>query len=263
MGAELRPLGTYFLPCFPERGEAHGVMGSQWGTEVFPTVLSPSPTPGRESGGGGTRRAGGALRALACIICFIAVVALVTTAIHHSLRTAAKLAQRLLEQRAEVPISPQSTKPSSPKSLFIPLSFIFFFPFFFLFMAALMSFHFHSGAMKATANYAKLQVREAPSRMCPHQRQLGCAAHRPLSDQAPLPSKRRGPFLAINGIPPEADGSAKLSPAAAGRHRLRREALWAPEPWGGKGGVEHRTGAVLRTDAGMFVLAEGAISSFF
>lgn len=133
-GAELRPLGTYFLPRFPERCEARSVMGSQWGAEVFPTVLSPSPTSGRESGGGGTGRAGGALRALACIICFIAVVALVTTAIHHSLRTAAKLAQRLLEQRAEVPISPQSTKPSSPKSLFVSLSFIFSLPFFFFFL---------------------------------------------------------------------------------------------------------------------------------
>lgn len=78
---------------------------------------------GRENGGGGTRRAGGALRALACIIFFIAVMVLVTTAIHHSLRTAPKLAQRLLEQCTEVPISPESSKPSSAKSPFIFLSF--------------------------------------------------------------------------------------------------------------------------------------------
>lgn len=91
-----------------------------------------------------------------------------------------KLAQRLLVQRAEVPISPESAKPSSAKSLFIFLSF-FFSPSPFLFTTTLMSFHFHSGTTKAVANYAKLQVREAQCQMSFCERWLACAAARKRS----------------------------------------------------------------------------------
>lgn len=69
--------------------------------------------------------------------------------------------------------------------------------------------------------------------------------------------------MAINRIAFEVDGSIKLAPAAAAHRRLRRETLWASELWGGKEGFEHRTWAVLKMYVGIFVLAEGVISSFF
>lgn len=65
--------------------------------------------------------------ALACIIFFIAVMVLITTTIHHFLNTSVKLAKYMLEQSAEVPISLESIKPSSAKSLFIVLSPLFFY----------------------------------------------------------------------------------------------------------------------------------------
>lgn len=97
---------------------------------------------------------------MACIIIFIAVMVLVATSIHHSLCSAVKLARYYW-----------STVPrcqSPPKALSHPLrkvasfSFLLFSPSPSLFTAPLMSFHFYSGTMKTIANYAKLQVREAP-----------------------------------------------------------------------------------------------------
>lgn len=85
---------------------------------------------------------------------------------------------------------------SPPKALSHPLrkvasfSFLLFSPSPSLFTAPLMTFHFHSRTMKTMANYAKLQVREAPCQMSSRSSSsaaqpvgIACWALAPLSDK--------------------------------------------------------------------------------